>query len=299
MSTLSAAPPSPRKPATADDGLSVYMTIVLVFVTVGFVNTLLISPVNPFRCFNWNVKTCSTEEVWMLNWLALGHLHFYTLLACLFSGILGKQLVQQEDRLAYLCATLVTCSLSTGVFSLDVVNRPIAVLMAVVYIGLLAALMLQTTISTAPNLLAEFKFISGSKLLRSSSFDRRQKLPMSTLALAVVAVLAAVRCVECTFGQGLDLYQDGDTDGTGSPIYQLLSNATACQSILVTLILIWSTCQATVEQQKAVLTGQFIVSFIGVLMLAGSQGEQMPTAQTKAVGVSNFLGMCIALLGVS
>jgi hypothetical protein len=293
---VNVAPPSPQKPAT---GMSVYMTIVLVFLTIGFVNTVLITPVNPYRCFHWNATTCSTEEAWMLNWLAWGHLHFYALLACLFSGIYGKHLYLHEDRLAYLCATLVTCSLSSGVFTLDVVNRPMAVLMAIVYTGLLGALMRQTTIVPPSNLSAEYMFITSNKILRSSSFDRRKKLPMSTLALGVVAVLAAVRCVECTFGQGLDLYQDGYTDGTPSPIYQLLSQATVCQAVWVTLILAWSVFQATVEQQKAVLTGQFIVSFVGILMLAGSQGDHIPPGQAKAVGVNNFLGMCIALLGIS
>jgi alkylhydroperoxidase/carboxymuconolactone decarboxylase family protein YurZ len=291
------APPSPQKPAMV--GLSVYMTIILVFLTIGFVNTVLITPVNPYRCLHWNVTSCSTEEAWMLNWLAWGHLQFYGLLACLFSGIYGKHLALQEDRLAYLCATLVTCSLSTGVFTLDVVNQPIAALMAIVYIGLLGALLRQTTISAPSNHSAEFMFITGNKLLRSSSFDRRQKLPMSTLALGLVAVLAAVRCVEFTFGRGLDLYQDGYTDGTPSPIYQLLSQTTGCQAVWVTLILTWSVFQATVEQQKAVLTGHFILSFVGILMLAVSQGEHMPPGQAKAVGVNNFLGMCIALLGVS
>jgi hypothetical protein len=289
--------PSPQKPAVV--GMSVYMTIVLVFLTIGFVNTILVTPANPYRCFHWNTTSCSTEEAWMLNWLAWGHLHFYTLLACLFSGIYGKHLYLQEDRLAYLCATLVTCSLSSGVFTLDVVNRPMAVLMAIIYTGLLGALMRQATVVTPSNLSAEFMFIAGNKLLRSNSFDRRQKLPMSTLALGVVAVLAAVRCVECTFGQGLDMYQDGYADGTPSPIYLLISQATICHAVWVTFILTWSVFQATVEQQKAVLTGQFIVSFVSILMLAGSQGDHMSPGQAKAVGVNNFLGMCIALLGVS
>jgi hypothetical protein len=299
MTMIDVAPPSPQKPSKAAAGMSVYMTIVLVFLTLGFVNTLLITPVNPHRCIHWNVKSCSTEEAWMLNWLAWGHLHFYVLIACLFYGIYGNYLTLQEDRLAYLCGTLVTCSLSSGVFALDVVNRPMAVLMATIYTGLLGALMHQARISPPLNLSSEFMFVTNNKMLRSSSFDRRQKLPMCTLALGVAAVLAAVRCVECTFGQGLDLYQDGYTDGVPSPIYQLLSQATGCQAIWVTLILAWSAFQATVEQQKAVLTGQFIVSFVGIVMLAGSQGGHMPPGQAKVVGVNNFLGMCIALLGVS
>ena len=94
------APPSPQKSATVTVGMSVYMTIVLVFLTIGFVNTVLITPVNPYRCFHWNTTSCSTEEAWMLNWLAWGHLHFYALLACLFSGIYGKHMYLQEDRLA-------------------------------------------------------------------------------------------------------------------------------------------------------------------------------------------------------
>jgi hypothetical protein len=298
VASVDVAPPSPQKPATVA-GMSVYMTIVLVFLTIGFVNTVLITPVNPYRCFHWNTTSCSTEEAWMLNWLAWGHLHFYALLACLFSGIYGKHLYLQEDRLAYLCATLVTCSLSSGVFTLHVVNRPMAVLIAIIYTGLLGALMRQTTVVTPSNLSADFMFIAGNKLLRSNSFDRRQNLPMSTLALGVVAVLAAVRCVECTFGQGLDLYQNGYADGTPSPIYLLLSQATSCHAVWVTLVLTWSVFQATVEQQKAVLMGQFIVSFVGILMLAGSQGDHMSPGQAKAVGVNNFLGMCIALLGVS
>lgn len=287
MAVTLSPPPSPHKPSPMT-GLSTHMTIVLVFLTHGFVNSFLLTPWNPFRSFYWNATSLEESETWMLNWFTAGHFQIYTLLACLFAGIRGAKDSRLEERLVYLCATLVTCSLSTGIFSLDILNRPMAALMGFIYLSLLAAVMYQSTIpsqSSAAEVLAR-------KLFRSH--DRRSTVSMSTIAVTVIAILTAVRGVEVTFGEGLDL--EGVTP---TVIYQRLLQASACQTVWATLILFWSAVQATAEQQKAILMGQFLIYFVSILLLAGPQGELMPPPQARAVGVSNFFGMCIALVGAS
>jgi hypothetical protein len=281
-----ALPLSPRKPYAVTGGLSMRMTIILVFLTHGFVNTLLLTPWNPLRSYFWNAASLTESEAWMLDWFTEGHFHFYVLLASLFLSIQGQNEARLEERLVYLCATLVTCSLSTGMFSLDVLNQPMAGLMGAIYLGLLAAIMYQTSAVPSQS--------STAELLFPSRGDRSETIPMATVAVGIVAVLNGVRGIELAFGEGLEL-----DSAENSLVYQRLFQVFACQAVWVTFILIWTAAQATVEQQKAVLMGQFLVHFTSIVLSAGSPGALMPASEARAAGINNFLGLCITLLGAN
>ena len=76
--------------------VSVSMTIVLVFVTHSVVNLILLMPWNSIRCSFWNVFECTTDEHWMLNWLAFGRFHVLALLMGLVRTSMGNYILEQR-----------------------------------------------------------------------------------------------------------------------------------------------------------------------------------------------------------
>ena len=263
--------------------ISLYMTVILIFLTHGFVNTLLLTSWNPLRCAYWNVKECTEDQSWILNWLAQGHFHVHVLLACLARTAMGSILLEQ--RLAYLTASVMLSDLSTGIFALDYLNKPMAALQCAIYIALLATIAWHT--ATAPHV------IPLPTELRSSSFDRRQQLPVSMVAVTFQFLLAIIRVFDMTFGSGRDVY----LGNRSSAIYQIMSNAAVTQMLWTAIILCWSVLLANPTQQKTLLLGQAAALFVSQVMLAGYQGENMETGQLRAAVIGTFFSILIALAG--
>lgn len=168
---------------------------------------------------------------------------------------------------------------------LDLLNKPMAGLQILIYLGLLSVILYYaaTTIPLAPLPIK----------LRSSSFDARKKLPLPTIAVGFQFVLSITRVINMTFGNG----REGYLVDTSSPIYQSMSHAAVAAMMWACLILGWSTLMATAEQHKVLLLGQALALFVSQIMLAGSQGEMVQPDQVKAGGVASFLCIIVSLLG--
>jgi NADH:ubiquinone oxidoreductase subunit 6 (subunit J) len=264
--------------------LSGNMTVVLVYITHGLVNAFLLCPWNPIRCAFWNRHECTEDEAWILNWLAFGNFHVCLLLSFLAYAAQGKFILEQ--RLVYLCAAIMLSSLSSGIFMMDQLNKPMAALQVIIYMGLLLIITYMT--ATA------FPIVPLPVEIRSSSFDARRKLPISSVSLGLLFCLSSIRVLDLTFGSGRDSYL-GDSS---SPVYISISNAAVGYMMWSALILGFSIFLAAHEQQKLVLIAQVLALFVSQCMLAGEQGTKIEDSQLTAGGVGTFGAIVLALLGV-
>lgn len=264
--------------------LSGYMTVVLIYITHGFVNTFLLGPWNPIRCAYWNRQVCNEDEAWIMNWFAFGSFHLYLLLSMLGYRANGKVLLEQ--RLVQLCATIMLSNISSGIFMIDQLNKPIAAVQLVVFFGLLLTITYITATTSA--------FSPLPTELRSSSFDSRRKLPISSVSLVCLFLLSAVRLLDMTFGTGQESYK-GDRSGL---VYQNISNAATSQLMWCTIILGHSVFLANSEQQKSLLTGHVVALFTTLCILAGEQGQQIESSQLRLGGLATLSAIVLGLLGI-
>jgi hypothetical protein len=283
MSSATLTLPPSGASSVAPEALSVPRTVVLVFITHGFVNALLLTPWNPLRCAYWNIVECTDDQAWMLNWLAFSQFHIYVLLACIARTSIGN--IVLEQRLVYLSSSIILANLSTGVFMLDLLNPQMAGLQVLIYLGLLSVILYYaaTAIPIAPLPIK----------LRSSSFDARRKLPVATVAVGAQCLMSFYRVVDMTFGSG----RDGYLGDSSSAVYESMSHASVTAMMWICFILGWATLMTTAEQHKVLLIGQALVLFISQVMLAGGQGKRIKSEQVKMGGVFSFLFIMISLLG--
>ena len=220
----------------------------------------------------------------MLQWLALNMFHSHILLAGLAFRARGHVILEQ--RLVCLVMAMIGSNLSTGIFMLDHLEKTLAAVQLVVFAGLVVVLVY--TIATAPFV------VPFPNQLRSSSFDHRRQVSVSSIAVGLQFVVSLYQTWDTTFGQGQDYYYTGDSSGA---IYQSMAHTTATQMLWVTIILGSSLLLATVEQQKSLLVGEAAAMFMTLFLLAGEQGSLMSPTQMAASGFSSFFGLLIALSG--
>lgn len=262
--------------------VSFQMTLVLIFLTHSLVNWLLLMPWNSLRCSFWNLYECNGDENWILNWLAFSRFHTLAILVCLAKTSMGSYILEQ--RLLVLCSVLMLNYVSTGIFAIHVLNKAMASMQCVIFMVLLAISLHHLTTSTVIPLPSQ---------LRSTSFDMRQRLPISSVAVGIQCLLSMMRVSEMTLGQG----QQGYIGDTASPVYQIISSASVNDMFFTSLILGIYFMIGTVEQQKALLVGQTVALFISQALLAGTQGDRIEPEQVKAGGVATFFSILIAILG--
>ena len=222
------------------------------------------------------------------NWLAFGHFHVNVLLASLARGARGQVLLEQ--RLVCLVTAIMLSYLSIGIFMLDYLNKPMAAVQLLVYLGLLAVLVYHT--ATAP-------FVVPLPVqLRSSSFDHRKRLPVATVAVAILCLLSSFQLYDMSFGTGRDTYLGNDfLSSKTNIVFDNIQQAAVTQMLWVTLILFVSVLLATPPQQKLLLSGETLCLFVALILMTGSQGAQIEEAQARAGSIGTFFSMLIALIG--
>jgi hypothetical protein len=67
--------------------------------------------------------------------------------------------------------------------------------------------------------------------------------------------------------------------------------------LIATILLAYSLRFGTREQHRSVLVGQATCLLVGLMMLAGSQGDQMAFEHVRARGIGMFLSIVVALVG--
>jgi len=263
-------------------------TVILSFIGHTLANAVLLSPLNPMRCFYWNQSECSSDQDWICNWLAFAHLHVSILLTCMII----KAESDGIERVGYLCCAIIMCYIMEGIFSIDLLDPVLSVIQCVIYVGILSAIAYFTyeDPKSINNLLARPVL---KKMKSSSSFDQRQKLPIATIAIMMHLLSSFFRVVDMTFGKG----HEGYTGDMSSPIYQSISNFAVCDMMLTCFLLAFALRFCTTEQHKLILWGQAVILFVSQAMLASSQGEQMEGDMALAGSIGTFVFILIAILG--
>lgn len=279
-------------PETKD--LSIAMNLLLVFLSHGWVNTVLLTPLNPLRCGYWDtdVKTqgcsISNEEGTMMNWMASAMFHVNMLLSCLAYTAAGNPVLEQ--RLLLFVMTLVVGAVSSGIFYLEEIARPMAALQVIIWSGFLF---------TALFVFATEYASDGAKrpplrLLKSTSFDTRLRLPICTVAVGIQAVLSIVKIVNRTFifdGLLLSL----ESAQYSNPTVQSISQVALMNELWATLLISACVLLATETQQKTLLAGQAVSLFVCVLLLLNDTYISMSTRQSEITGAAS--AFVLALMG--
>jgi magnesium-transporting ATPase (P-type) len=199
---------------------------------------------------------------------------------------------QLVEKIAYLCCTIIACYIMEGIFSIDLLDRPLSAIQCVFYVGIVCSIAYITyeDPNSSKNLLQRPVL---RKMRSSSSFDQRQRLPIATIAVIMHLVSSLIRVVDMTYGDGREGYK-GDMS---SATYQSISNFAVCDMMLVCFVLLFALCFCETEHHKLILWGQAGILFVSQIMLAGWQGEQMATDMTMAGSIGTFVFVLIAIIG--
>ncbi|KAL7577584.1 hypothetical protein ACA910_015110 [Epithemia clementina (nom. ined.)] len=309
--------------------MSVYMVVVLIFVTHGLVNaTLLYYLGDNVRYLFGNATPtdtsqehhCSWGQSWMWNWMAVHQFHVYLLLTCLASTAFGNAALEQ--RLGVLVGTMAVSYLSNGIFLLDQLHQPMALLQALIYLGLILTLAFHFSITQGEVAIAITTTTTDGKEGAGPPTNQKDspfpmQLSASTIVLGLLCVLSLFQLVDMTFLDDRSHHYSFVTAGNwisdADLLFQRMAQASAANLLWVTLLLAWSAALATPLQQKAVLIGHAVALLLAQVMLftmtIGShdadddgQEEQSPLQIkhdfVQAARLGNFCTMLVAIMGL-
>lgn len=195
-------------PAVHVSGL---MTTVLVSVTQLFMNAVLLTPWNSVRCSFWNQDACSPDEDWILNWYCFAKFHLCLVLFAFGASTSMDATAWLEAKVGLLVITVLMCTLTGGVFALDLLNYHMAAFQAVVNVTLILILFYWTSVQELqPGSVYLTRVMRSGSL--SMSRSQRQKIAIPTVSLGLQVTLSIFRAVDMTFGTSKDGYL-GDSSG--------------------------------------------------------------------------------------
>lgn len=211
----SQAPSVPKMPPAAEKVIKVLttpsvhvsalMTTVLVCVTQNFMNAMLLGPWNSVRCSFWNKASCSQDEAWILNWYCFAKFHLCALLFAFGASTAMNTTAWMETKVGFLTITVLACTLTGGVFSLEHISRPMAAFQAMINIAFILVLFYWISVQELQPGSAYLSRAMRSRSL-SMSTSHRQKIAIPTVSLGFQLVLSIFRAVDMTFGSSKDGY---------------------------------------------------------------------------------------------
>lgn len=229
---------------------------------------------------------CSSDEAWISNWFAFSHFHVALLLSSLAYVSYGKP--KLEVSLSYIIASIILIYLAEGIFSVALLNPRLVYVQAIVFVLLLLSISyftLQYEMSQP--------LIPLPRKLTTSSFDRRKKLAVSTIAVTVQFMGSVFRVIDMTLGEG----KNGYTGDTTSPVYQNICSMALCDMMIVAVILGVTLRFFEPDQQKVILWAQVAALMVSQVMLAGGPGEMIQRGQASAGSIGTFLSILVGTLG--
>jgi hypothetical protein len=141
----------------------------------------------------------TSDEQWIANWYAFSHFHVGALLAGLSFGSPENY----DTTICYIILSIITTYLAEGIFSIEMLDRRLVNLQLAIFVGILGAIFF-FTLEHEQNQPRNFKLLP--RKLTSSSFDRRKKIPMATMALAAQFVGSLFRLADMVLGEGRNGY---------------------------------------------------------------------------------------------
>ena len=311
-----------------NEPLSLEFALVTVFLTVTFINALLLSPINPLQCRYWkhtntttttaaatNNNYCTPEQLWKMTWWAQSYAHLGVVLASL-AATTNRQVVWEEQLMVVCCMGVLLCHLSTtGVFLWDAMDRALATTQMVVNTSLLTIFIMMLLLTTTTTTTEDHKRLSTTIIATSavkdtssdssSSFSSssRNKRKYRSAAVAIQLLICVTTVLqETVWEQPLLQYnvvQNGETTGS-SDLGKMIAHATTSNYILVSCFLFVSVFLNNGSRQKAVLVGQAVISALKLLVLfyyPPQQGTMEATEVTSSMATLAVLAMTTASLG--
>jgi hypothetical protein len=318
---------APSTTSTTLPTLSNSMIACICYSMHGLVNSLLLSPWCPARASFWNIVSTTTTTQgnagtgpdWMLRWLSLSILQVHLLLAVWALTSIGNVLLEQ--RVVAVTSTLLVASLTAGVSFVPHLNPAMAILQAVIFVSLLAVVWWDQTnwnsssigsrrgphpaaTTTAATTTTSLFFggmngnhsASALQAWRSSSFDARRRLPVVTLATALLSVAQWLRVVDLTVGRGPTTYVHYNRY-MHDPVFASMSDMTYQHMLFVAMVLTASVVGAVPAQQKLLLRANTTVLLVTLWMLAGAPGDDMDRAARRTGVVGTFAAIVVSVVG--
>ena len=131
---------------------------------------------------------------------------------------------------------------------------------------------------------------------RSSSFDARRRLPLATVATALLSVVQWLRVVDLTLGRGRATYVH-HTRYMHDAVYSSISDMAYQHMLFVAILLTASVVGAVALQQKLLLRANTGVLLMTLWMLASSQGDDLEVAARRAGVVGTFGAIVVSVVG--
>lgn len=277
------------KPADSRNNEEVSSTLVtaLLFLVHSFTNALFLSPLGgDVRCLFWEIDTCSRDEEWIATWFAFSHFHVCVLL----SGIayVASGTPRLEATLSYVVAGIIFVYLAEGIMSIDTLNLHLASVQVVIFVLLLIGV----AFSTAEQERNQPR-IPLPRKLTTTSFDRRNKISMATIATGLLFLSSMYRVIQMVLGGANGGYK-GDSS---SAVYRSISNMALCDMMLAAAVLAISLRFLEADQQKIILWCEVSALLLSQAMLAGETGEMIEQDMKEAGGIATFVSIVIATIG--
>jgi hypothetical protein len=140
-------------------------------------------------------ERCSQDEAWIATWFAFSHFHVALLLAGLAYASSGTP--KLEASLSYIVACIVFVYMAEGIFSMDILNPHLANVQVVIFVLFLIAIAFFTAEQESNQPL-----IALPRKLSTSSFNRRKKLSIATVAVVAQFLGSMFRVIEMALGGG-------------------------------------------------------------------------------------------------
>lgn len=144
-------------------------------------------------------ESCSKDEAWIANWFCFSHIHVATLLAGMVHVSRGT--AKLEMTLCYIVTGIVFIYMAEGIFSINVLNTHLANVQVVIFVLLLIAIAFFTAEAEGNQPL-----IPLPRKLSTSSFNRRGKLSITTVALGFQFLSSMFRVIEMVLAGGQNGY---------------------------------------------------------------------------------------------
>jgi uncharacterized membrane protein YbjE (DUF340 family) len=260
----------------------------LLFLLHTFTNSLFLSPLGGnLRCLFWDKETCSNDEGWIASWFAFSHFHVGMLLSGMAYATKGTP--KLEATLSYVIAGIIVVYLAEGITSIDSLNIHLVNVQLIIFVLLLIGI----AYSTAEEERLQPR-IPLPRSFTTTSFDRRNKVALATLATGAQFVASTYRVIQMVL-EGPNAGYKGDPHS--STIYPSISSMALCDMMLVALILGISLRFLDPDHQKVVLWCEVVSLFISQAMLAGATGDMIEQEMKEAGVIATFVCIVVSTIG--
>ena len=271
-----------------NEGVSSVLLTSLLFIAHTLTNAYFLSPLGgDFRCLFWDRASCTEDEGWIASWFSFSHFH----IAMLLSGVayVAKGTPKLEATLSYVVAGIIIVYLAEGITAFDSLNIYLANVQLIFFVLLLICI----GFSTAEQERLQ-PLVPLPKRLTSTSFDRRNKVSVATLATGVQFISSLYRIIEMVL-EGPNTGYKGDP--YSSVVYPIISSMCLCDMMIVAVMFGISLRFLEPAQQKVVLWCEVASLFVTQAMLSGEVGDKIEQEMKEAGVIATFVCLVVATIG--